>query len=599
MDARRWKAFGTIFWLVAFAGWARAESVPTGQVIPLAVRDGRCECVLPTEHPDDKYYLIVGSLARDLSPRRVTIHTTATDDPVSVAREKPPADDGWERRTWDLRNRLDQIRREQPAPRAYRAAADPPKERTFYLFVKEKDFLNPDSYATVTADLRAVGKHCLVYVDHDQVDPDGLRPTIKNAVAAYDDEVYPQACERLGHALDVDRDGRFTILFTGWLNKLGGGKIKLDGFVRGSDFYRDLDAPYGNRCDMMYLNPELKPGAYLRTLLAHEYSHAVVFSEHVFGDYLPDAPRADEEGWLNEGLAHLNEDAHGYSWRNLDYRVSTFLSAPNRYSLIVPDYYNAGLFRSHGHRGATYLFLRWCADRDAELVRRLVQTNQAGVTNLETATCRRFGELFRSWNVALLLSGSGLDPDGSPPFQHFDLRKPLADRLLCGPRLNELALDAGNQETNLAGTSAGYFLLHSPGGKRTRVTVTAEAGTELQVTLVRLPRSMARLSLRWEDGHLLVSAHDGAVNLNAAAWERLSPTTHLSEDTSYRSKTPARTTVREWFGDGELKPGEERRGADIVLPKAEQVTDAIIFKVSGTDALGRRVAAWVEAPVSR
>src|SRR5262249_20656664 len=153
-----------------------------------------------------------------------------------------------------------------------------------------KDFLNPDSYVTVTADLRAVGKHCLVYVDHDQTEPDRLQPTIKDAVAAFDDEIYPHACERLGHALDVDRDGRFTILFTGWLNRLGGGKIKLDGFVRGSDFYRDLDAPYGNRCDMMYLNPELKPGAYLRTLLAHEYTHAVVFSEHVFGDYLPDAP---------------------------------------------------------------------------------------------------------------------------------------------------------------------------------------------------------------------------------------------------------------------------------------------------------------------
>jgi hypothetical protein len=599
MDARRWVSFGKVVWLVAIVGGARSESVPTSQVIPLEVRDGRCECVLPTEHPDDKYYLIVGSLARDLGQRKVAIQTAATDDSISIARDKPVADDGWESRTHELRDRLDKIRRDQPAPRTYRAVADPPKQRTFYLFIKEKDFLNPDSYATVTADLRAVGKHCLVYVDHDQPDPEALQPTIKDAVAAFDNDIYPQACERLGHALDVDRDGRFSILFTGWLNKLGGGKVNLDGFVRGSDFYRDLDAPFSNRCDLMYLNPKLKPGAYLRTLLAHEYTHAVVFSEHVFGDYLPDAPRTDEEGWLNEGLAHLNEDAHGYSWRNLDYRISAFLSAPNRYGLIVPDYYNAGLFRSHGHRGATYLFLRWCADRDSDLIRRLVQSNQAGVANLETATCRRFAELFRGWSVSLLLGGSGLDSQGVAAFKRFDLHKPLADRMLCGPRLEDLALDGGKQQIALAGTSAAYFLLHSPGGKRARVTITADAGTDLQVTVIRLPRPMARLSLNWKDGHLLLAAHDGDVTPDGAAWERLAPTTHLSEDTSYRSETIALKTIRDWFGVGKLKPGEVRRSAEMVLPKPELETGAIMFKVTGTDAEGHRVSAWLEVPAAR
>src|SRR5207244_1823742 len=106
-------------------------------------------------------------------------------------------------------------------------------------------------------------------------------------VRTFDGDIYPQARGELGNVLDVDRDGRFTILFTGWLSRLCNGKVSLDGFVRGSDFYRDLDAPYGNRCDMMYLNTALQPGPYLRSLLAHEYTHAVIFSEHVFGHYLP------------------------------------------------------------------------------------------------------------------------------------------------------------------------------------------------------------------------------------------------------------------------------------------------------------------------
>src|SRR5205823_5606620 len=63
------------------AGPAPAESVPVGRLLPLAVRDGRCECVLPTDRPDEKYYLILGSLARTGGPYRITVRTAATTEP--------------------------------------------------------------------------------------------------------------------------------------------------------------------------------------------------------------------------------------------------------------------------------------------------------------------------------------------------------------------------------------------------------------------------------------------------------------------------------------------------------------------------------------
>ena len=62
-------------------------------------------------------------------------------------------------------------------------------------------------------------------------------------------------------------------------------------------------------------------------------------------------------------LRSLAEDCCGFSTSNIDYRVSAFLARPERYQLVVDDYYAADLFRSHGNRGSTYLFLRWCADR--------------------------------------------------------------------------------------------------------------------------------------------------------------------------------------------------------------------------------------------
>jgi hypothetical protein len=392
----------------------------------------------------------------------------------------------------------------------------------------------------------------------------------------------------------VDGDGRFTILFSDRLSRLQAGKVSLGGFVRGSDFYADLAAPFGNACDMMYLNANLKPGPHLRTLLAHEYTHAVLLSEHVFGEYLPVAGRRDEDSWLNEGLAHVVEDLHGHSWSNLDYRVSAFLSDPQRYGLVVADYYSTGVWRTPGTRGVAYLFLRWCLERCGDdLPARLTQSNLQGVLNLETATRRRFADLFREWSAALLLSGCGAETDGVTPLHQPALRQPLASRLLCGPRFEEVPLDRASHELRLAGTGVAFLLLHSPAGKRARLTITADAGADLQVSLVRRPQ-MPRLALNCErapDGktvRLTASAHGAAVRLDEAAWERLLPEGN-PEDTSYRPRAARGRAVRAWFGTARLGAEESRKSKPITLPT---VTGGIVFKVAGTDDAGRHVAAW-------
>ena len=433
------------------------------------------------------------------------------------------------------------------------------------------------------ADLRATGRRCQVYVDHAFPHPESLQPTVDDAVRTFDDAVYPEARRRLGCCLDVDRDGRFTLFFSSRLDRLAG-NAALSGFVRSADFYRDLAAPFGNRADMMYLNTDLQPGPYLRTVLAHEYTHAVVCSEHVFGDYLPGVVRQDEESWLGEALAHAAEDLHGFSRANLDYRVSAYLSDPPHYPLVEADYYAAGLWRTHGCRGATYLFLRRCLDRDGpDLLARLVQSNLAGTANLEAATGKPFAELFRDWTTATALAA--------------DLHGPYGGRLLCGPRYRQVALDGGRGDVDLAGTSAAYLLLHSAGGGRSRITVTADAEAELQVSLIRLPEGTGRLTLHREPGsrsgtcRLKLTAHDGEVTLEDAAWERRTPTQNRPEDTSWRDDRPAGETARSWFGPTRLKAGETRTSGDLPLP-ADADREPVLFKVLGRDEKGRAVAAW-------
>ncbi|HMC65724.1 MAG TPA: hypothetical protein VKI65_12360, partial [Gemmataceae bacterium] len=570
-----------------------------GRVIPLAVRNGRCECIVPAETPGEKYYLVVGSLARSAGPYPVNVRTEPTELPLSLPLEKPMPDEGWARRVRELNERLARRWKREQFERDNAPAREPPVTRTFYLFIRENGFENAAGYVAVTADLRAVGRHCQVYLDRDQGDPAAVQPTVDDIVRTFDGEIYPRACQRLGRAVDVDRDGRFTILLTAWLNRLCDGKVAVSGFVRGSDFWRDLAAPFGNRCDMMYLNPDLKPGPHLHAVLAHEFTHAVVFTEHVFGNYLPEMPRQDEESWLNEALAHLNEDSHQFGWSNLGHRIRAYLNAPERYQLVVPDYYGAGLWRSHGNRGATYLFLRWCTDQhDSDLPRRLVQTNLFGTTNLEVATQERFADLFRDWSVAVLLSGTNLRVAEPRSLRRLDLFQPLGGHLLCGPRVHSLRMTNGCREIKLAGTAAAYLLLHSPGGARSRITVTADPLVELQASLVRLPRSTARLDLRWEPGNkpgtgrLVLSAYDADVTLDAADVEPLGPAGRCDEEDARRPASPEQQ-ARKWFATLALQGGDTRRSKLITLPAPGKEH---LFKVTATDAAGHRIAARAVLP---
>src|SRR5207247_3271680 len=67
--------------LVVSVPSVRGQSLSAGQAIPLAVRDGHCECILPTPKPDDKFFLILGSTSLGGGPFRVTIQTEAADAP--------------------------------------------------------------------------------------------------------------------------------------------------------------------------------------------------------------------------------------------------------------------------------------------------------------------------------------------------------------------------------------------------------------------------------------------------------------------------------------------------------------------------------------
>ena len=575
-----------------------ASKIPAPRPVP--VESGKAAFDVAASEVDSRTLVIVSALSRQTGPFSVSLKAQgiatenakswgdAVDSPSSVGS-----------------NRLGPLAPYTlPAP----TTRPPVPSRKFHLLVRDGDIASPVNYLGVDARLVAVGKRVQVYADVRDLS-EVSETLLHEIVSTFDDHVYPTATSRFGPVEDCDQDGRFTIFLSGWLNRLAGGRIKVDGFVRGADLDRDVGEPFGNRCDMMYLSTSLRPGPHLKTVIAHEYTHAVRFSRKSFPRDRFGRLANEEEGWLDEGLAHLAEDLHGFSRSNLDYRVSAFLSRPEKYRLVVEDYYAADLFRSHGNRGGTYLFLRWCVDRYGDAVLdRMMRSPLRGVANVEAATGRSVAALYREWSTALYLTGLDPQTDASNPgsYRTIDPRGMIEDWILAGPRSDSVELDAKPHVWNAAGTTTHYVVLDAAKTGATRVEINGPAEAELQVTVVSLPPKLGGIRLEVlpttaKGGAVSVRARvesqgPTSVRLGAISWEPLTPSAD-SRSSLFRRAGIDMLGIARRFGTSGLAAGGLLASQPIPLEGVTEHDGPIVFKVVGTDAKGRRVAAWAEMSV--
>ena len=327
-----------------------APAADVAEVLPLHVDNGRCECVVATPRPNDKSS---SSSARwTPAPAPVGVRSPADDARPGSGADARATSDKVSVEQVRRRNELLALSRKQPPPTDYAASADPPRTADLLRLHRRPGLPRPPTVTpTVKADLRAPSAALLsVYLDHDAPRPE---------VAAADRRRHRPHLRRGGVAEGRETSaGPPTWTATaaspscsrGWLDRLQNGKTSLGGFVRGSDFYRDLRGPV--RQPLRHDVPQHRPRRRGRTCARCWPTSTPTPSSSASTSWAttcPTLPRQDEESWLNEGLAHLAEDLHGYGWSNLDYRVSAFLSAPERYPLVVADYYGAGLWRDARH----------------------------------------------------------------------------------------------------------------------------------------------------------------------------------------------------------------------------------------------------------
>ena len=562
---------------------------------PIPVQAGRARFEVPCAGGESETLVVVSALSRSPGPFPVEVRVRPANRIEPLGPSPPPLE------VKPLPIPPSSMEDLGPPP-----SQPPPRSRVFHLMVGEGDAGNLNNYQAVRGMLRAFGRWVQVYVaEEDLRDVSG--ELLEDLVSTFDQRVYPDSVRSYGQAYDVDGDGRFTILLSSWLSRLGNGRQAIDGFVRVTDLDPAFPTPFGNHCDMIYLNARLKAGPYARTILVHEYLHAVIFSRKLLQGAANGLSTLEEESWLDEGLAHLVEDRFRFSRSNLDYRVSTFLSSPERYRLVVEDYHAADLFRSHGNRGSTFLFLRWCVDRFGPgLIPALVGSRLRGIANLEEATGCSFEELYREWSLALFLSGLAEPGPGDAKiwgYRSLNLRQPFQDWELAGPRPKRVVPGGAPDRWSAAGTSSHYVLIEPGPWEALEVTVTGPAAAELQVTALVLPPRLPRLELTGSlvrDSHgelcLLAAVREQGgvpVHLSALAWEPLEPASDLHCTGFQRGQLDTAGLVAA-FGTTKLSAWGRLQAQPIPLPGVHAGDGPLIIKVLGVDAQGRKIAGWTE-----
>lgn len=171
--------------------------------------------------------------------------------------------------------------------------------------------------------------------------------------------VIPRLLSIWGEWDDINGDERISILFTPTINEEG----VAVGFFNPNDFFQnDQDAssgsynPYSNEMDIIYVAvPDSENQNYtvnsITATIAHELTHAIVFSRTTYASYKEKDDIIDFDLFLDEGLAHLSETLCGYGISGGNVRfIERYLTSPELYSFCDEN-------DTAGSRGAVLLFL--------------------------------------------------------------------------------------------------------------------------------------------------------------------------------------------------------------------------------------------------
>lgn len=295
-------------------------------------------------------------------------------------------------------------------------------------------FRSTGSYARITAEVRHVSAHAILYEDLDAPAGGYTSAEFAQFGAAFDDPIYESMVDVYGQPSDVDGNGKVIILFTPVVNRLTPpgspssfvagfffGIDLLDGQANGNDaeiFYTLVPDPageFGNVRTSAQLIEGVPP------VMAHEFQHMIHFNQRVL---LRDAGL--EATWLSEALAHAAEElvgdvylGRGDDERSVDFRIQNFLRAA-AYMESPGEVSPLGPAVPLPVRGAGWLLLEYLQGHFGgnALLTALTQTSRNSVDNVTAQVPLPWTEILSRWGTAMWADDNGvpgLDPVYSYP----------------------------------------------------------------------------------------------------------------------------------------------------------------------------------------
>ncbi|HCU24477.1 MAG TPA: hypothetical protein DF383_05615 [Deltaproteobacteria bacterium] len=293
--------------------------------------------------------------------------------------------------------------------------------------------------------------HAVYFVDESVLN--GLNSGILESIINDFEAKIPHEHNLFGMESDVDGNGKFHVLFSPAVNRLGtsGGGF-VTGYFFGGDLYPSSSILSSNQQEVLFIcvpDPKGSWGFNLSedfwfsniagSVLPHEFQHMISFNQHVLI-----AGQSAEDSWANEGLSHFIEDLS--SDGSL---AQVGKENPSRVSIYLESLENLPFMggTSIAQRGGAYLFFRYLYEqaelgryatvtKGSELLRSLVQGGEKGVPNIEKATGWSLSDLLLDFYATVQLSNRGISSDPRYNFRGISLYGPQNDNrgtVLEGP----------------------------------------------------------------------------------------------------------------------------------------------------------------------
>ena len=278
----------------------------------------------------------------------------------------------------------------------------------------------------------AMGEHCYIYVDNNST----VEPWMaERVVQQFEEYSFPYVKHYFGEPTDVDGDPHIYLLLSPILN---GGQESQESGLFGFFFQIDQFPPvyeetqFSNYKDIFYLNSyyllsgtsgnEEDLNSFFSTI-AHEFQHMVNFN-------YKNSIKRDDGGYgelvsFNEGLSGLSEMLVGFglSGGSQDHLLKTFYFQKDPYLYSLTSW-EANKQNLGGGYGISFLFMCYIYDRFGEdVIRKLVQSDKAGIENIEYSTGEDFEVLYQDWLVANWLDGTTVgDSDPRYHYKSIDMK---------------------------------------------------------------------------------------------------------------------------------------------------------------------------------